>query len=253
LSSDLITITGQTLTVHPSSSDYSSATTITAYFRVNLPSPHDTPYDTEFDIVISHPCIGALFAVDPEPSLTISNSIFAASTSVTIPMLPYTRSDGQPTIINCGYQSYTISSSTEAVISVPFLSITFDLLGTTNSFADTLNLYSEDDSQVAVHDVYLSIYLEDYSSAKLEDLNVQATLTPCVATISTSSVSSQSYDIGKSSEEYTIDVFTFSPACSYAFTYSMSYTAAGSGLTNDGKITFDSSTRTFTFDSSDMT
>lgn len=253
MSSSLITITGQTLTVHPSTDDYSSAATITAYFRVNLPSPHDTPYDTEFDIVISHPCVGALFAVDPEPSFTISNSILAASTSENLPILPYTRSDGQPTIISCGFQSYTISSSTEEVISVPFLSVTYDEVSPVTSYVDTLDLYSEDDSQVAVHSVYLSIYLEDYATTILEDLNVQATLTPCVATISTPSVSSQSYDIGKSSEQYTVDVFTFSPACSYAFTYSMSYTAAGSGLTNDGKITFNASTRTFTFDSSDMT
>jgi hypothetical protein len=82
---------------------------------------------------------------------------------------------------------------------------------------------------------------------------VQATLSPCVATISTPAVNSQSYDIGKSEEQYTVDEFTFSPACSYTFTYSMSFTAAQSGSTSDSKITFDAASRTFTFDSDDMT
>lgn len=89
--------------MHPSNADYSEATSIDAKFRVNLPSPHDTPYDTDFVIAISDPCEGALFFDSSLPTITISNTILAATTSVDIPMLSYTRSDGEPTILNCGY------------------------------------------------------------------------------------------------------------------------------------------------------
>lgn len=202
LSSDLITITGQTLSVHPTLTDYSSETTINAKFVVNLPDPHDTPYDTAFVITIKNPCDGAIFSTSPVPSIAISNTILAPTTTVDIPVLSYTRSDGEPTDVDCGIQSYTVSSSSTEVISVAFLSITLDTDGTPSDYTDTLSLYSADDNDIDVHNVYISIALTSYPSTQQNNLSVQATLSPCVATISVPTVTGQSYDIGKSAKEY---------------------------------------------------
>ena len=83
---------------------------------------------------------------------------------------------------------------------------------------------------------------------------MEATLLGCVPTIVAPTLTDQSYDIATAAKTYVVDEFTYSPtACIQSFTYSMSYTAAGSGLTNDNKITFDAATRTVSFESDDMT
>lgn len=61
LSNSLVSIVGNTFTLSPTSQDYSTDETINAAFRVNLPAPHVTPADFDFDLFIKHPCINAMF------------------------------------------------------------------------------------------------------------------------------------------------------------------------------------------------
>lgn len=58
------------MTVSPTSNEYSTDLTINAKFRVNLPSPHETPNDFDFDLIIKHPCIDATFVPITVDSMT---------------------------------------------------------------------------------------------------------------------------------------------------------------------------------------
>lgn len=109
--------------MHPSSVDYSAATTINAKFVVTLPSPNDDePYETAFDIIIKHPCENGSFDTSGV-SLSIYNTIGATTVSEAIPDLPINRDDGQLTSFDCGAQMYSLSSDPVSYIPVSYLTV----------------------------------------------------------------------------------------------------------------------------------